>query len=246
MSEIGYTNAWLQFWYVFVALGVGLLSIILFNAITFCYFIRRKPIDPVRLFTDLNDEDESLLQKEEEFIENSIGANPGFEEDENFEENLSPENYDLNQFRMEALEVHNDYRAKHYAPPLQYSEELSQYAQYWAENMAKVNKLVHSPSEWRLKFNGEPLGENVVLTNGFKLGGKGMSDMWYSESYKHSYQELQKETKSYTQMIWASSRKVGFGRAKSEDGKWYGCAHYYPEGNIIGLFRNNVYPLQQL
>lgn len=63
---------------------------------------------------------------------------------------------------------------------------------------------------------------------------------------KHNYQELQKETKSYTQLIWASSRKVGFGRAKSEDGKWYGCAHYYPEGNIIGLFKNNVYPLQQL
>lgn len=184
MSEIGYTNVWLQFWYVLVALGVGLISIILFNAITFCYFIRRKPIDPVRLFTDLDYEDESLIQKEEEFIENYIGVNPGFEEEIEMEEYLSPENYDLNQFRMEALEVHNDYRSKHYAPPLQYSEELSQYAQYWAENMAKVNKLVHSPGEWRLKFNGEPLGENVVLTNGFKLTGKSMSDMWYSESYK--------------------------------------------------------------
>ena len=180
MSEIGYTNVWLQFWYVLLTLGIGLISIILFNAITFCYFIRRKPIDPVRLFTELDYEDETL---NEEFIENYVGANPGYEEELQLEDD-SPENYDLSKFRMEALETHNDYRAKHYAPPLQYSEELSQYAQYWAENMAKVNKLVSSPSDWRLKFNGEPLGENTVLTNGFKLNGKGMSDMWYSESYQ--------------------------------------------------------------
>lgn len=180
MSEIGFTNVWLQFWYVLLTLGIGLISIILFNAITFCYFIRRKPIDPVRLFADLDYEDETY---QKEIIENYVAENPGYEEELQLEEN-SPDNYDLSQFRMEALEVHNDYRAKHYAPPLQYSEELSQYAQYWAENMAKVNKLVESPSDWRRKFNGEPIGENLVLTNGFKLSGKGMSDMWYSESYK--------------------------------------------------------------
>ena len=63
--------------------------------------------------------------------------------------------------------------------------------------------------------------------------------------HKHNYQELQKETKSFSQMVWLSTRKVGFGKAKSPDGKWYGCAHYYPEGNIVGLFRTNVLPLQQ-
>jgi len=174
---------------------------------------------------------------------------------------------EVNQFRMDALQTHNEYRSKHNAPPLQYSEDLSMYAQYWAENMAKTNRLVHSPPEWRLKFNNEPLGENVVLTNGFNLTGKGefllidflkiiysnclclifkgMSDMWYGESYKHAFLDLQKDTKSFTQMVWINSRMVGFGKAQAADGKWYGCAHYYPEGNIPGQFRNNVLAVGQ-
>ena len=82
------------------------------------------------------------------------------------------------------------------------------------------------------------------MTN-YLLIHAGMSDMWYGESYKHAYQELQKDTKSFTQMVWINSRKVGFGKAQAADGKWYGCAHYHPEGNIPGQFRNNVFALGQ-
>jgi hypothetical protein len=38
--------------------------------------------------------------------------------------------------------------------------------------LAKKDKLVHSPMDWRMKFNKEPLGENVVQTRGIKLTGK--------------------------------------------------------------------------
>jgi uncharacterized protein YkwD len=43
------------------------------------------------------------------------------------------ENSDLNHFRIEAIEAHNDYRSRHDVQPLLHSEELSIYAQYWAE-----------------------------------------------------------------------------------------------------------------
>ena len=43
-------------------------------------------------------------------------------------------------------------------------------------------------------------------------------------------------------MIWKNTKKVGFGKAQAEDGKWYGCAHYDPEGNLRGLFSRNVSP----
>ncbi len=45
----------------------------------------------------------------------------------------NPSNEDLKQFRMDAIEAHNDYRVKHQVKPLAYSEELSIYAQYHAE-----------------------------------------------------------------------------------------------------------------
>ena len=36
--------------------------------------------------------------------------------------------------------------------------------------------------------------------------------------------------------------EVGFGRAKAPDGKWYAVANYYPAGNYISQFRENVSP----
>jgi hypothetical protein len=107
------------------------------------------------------------------------------------------------------------------------------------------------------------LGENVIQTKGIKLTGnlkhlficlyvsfcyiliikgKNAAEMWYSESSKHRYQDYQKETSSFSQMVWANTQLVGFGRAKSQTGAWYGVALYYPEGNILGLFRENVFP----
>lgn len=183
MGEAGYTTFVLQYWYVILALGLGLLSIILFNIISYFYFTKRQPIDPVKLFSELESEpaQELIEDREPELYKQPTTISTDFV---NPDTSSNSENVDLNQFRMESLASHNDFREKHNAPPLQYSEDLSMYAQYWAENMAKTNRLVHSPMEWRTKFNNEPLGENVVLTNGFKLTGKGMSDMWYGESYK--------------------------------------------------------------
>ena len=49
-----------------------------------------------------------------------------------------------------------------------------------------------------------------------------MSDMWYSESYKHDFDsDNQHDTRSFSQMIWNSSRQVGFGRAVSKTNAWY-------------------------
>ncbi len=61
--------------------------------------------------------------------------------------------------------------------------------------------------------------------------------------FKHAYIDFQPDTKSFTQMIWAGTQMVGFGRAKAADGRWYGCAHYYPEGNVTGFFNYNVRPV---
>jgi len=42
--------------------------------------------------------------------------------------------------------------------------------------------------------------------------------------------------------VWAGSREVGIGRARSRDGKWFVVANFFPAGNFIGRNAQNVFP----
>ncbi|VDQ05278.1 unnamed protein product [Trichobilharzia regenti] len=45
----------------------------------------------------------------------------------------------------------------------------------------------------------------------------------------------------FTQVIWKSSRKVGFGVKRADNGREvYIVARYQPPGNLFGEFRENV------
>lgn len=81
---------------------------------------------------------------------------------------------DLDQFRVDAFVSHNLYREKHGVALLQHCRVLSDFAQYWAEYIAKQNKIIHSTPEWRMQYNNIMLGENIVATNGFPITGKGI------------------------------------------------------------------------
>ena len=41
-------------------------------------------------------------------------------------------------------------------------------------------------------------------------------------------------------MIWKESKEVGFGWDTSKNNKFYFLAYYYPAGNEIGKFNQNV------
>jgi glioma pathogenesis-related protein 2 len=247
MAEIGYTNFVLQYWFLIVIIGCGVIIIILFNVCAYCYFSKNKSVDPVKLAEELDELEQEKLAEKRGLRKDSAGfTSPGAIKSAGPIANELPDdgdNDDIEQFRLDALTAHNLYREKHNVGHLQYCESLSIYAQYWAENMAKTSKISHSPSQWREKYNGDPLGENLISTDQFKITGKGLSDMWYSESFKHDFNsETQTDTRSFTQMVWSSTKQVGFGRAKGPDGNWYACAHYAPTGNVPGEFFDNVFP----
>ena len=79
----------------------------------------------------------------------------------------------IDQFRVDALLAHNIYREKHESVPLQHCRVLSDYAQMWANRIAKEDKLIHSTPDYRLQYNKVMLGENLVATTDFKITGKG-------------------------------------------------------------------------
>ena len=73
------------------------------------------------------------------------------------------------------------------------------------------------------------------------LSGKQMTDQWYEEANNYNYdQDFQQGKGHFAQIVWDTTKEVGFGRAKSRDGKWYAVANYYPGTvNIIKINKIN-------
>ena len=144
----------------------------------------------------------------------------------------------LNAFRNEALSVHNDYRSNHNAPPLKLNSKLNDIAQNYAEQLAKKDTMVHSKN----KMDGQDLGENLFMCGGYMITGKDMTKAWYDEIYDYDFKkpDFKSGTGHFTQVVWVGSKEVGFGAAKSKSGNYYGVANYFPPGNYIGEFEENV------
>ncbi|KAJ6641030.1 Cell wall protein PRY3 [Pseudolycoriella hygida] len=139
-------------------------------------------------------------------------------------------------FRQDALNLHNQYRKKHNAPPLALSEKV---AQNWAQNMANENRMYHSNGKY---------GENVFMSTDASLSDSEAATQattaWYSEVSKYNFLlgGFSKSTGHFTQVVWKNSKYLGIGVARSS-GRVYVCANYDPPGNYLNQFLQNVFKL---
>ena len=145
-----------------------------------------------------------------------------------------------NDFQQSALEAHNRYRQRHHVGKLVLSKDLCNIAQRYAENMARTGNFSHSNG----KYNGKNMGENLFACYGMKISGKMMTDDWYNEVSQYDFNNpgFVSGTGHFTQVVWKGSREVGFGYAQARDGYYYGVANYYPAGNYLNEFEDNVFP----
>ena len=69
-----------------------------------------------------------------------------------------------------------------------------------------------------------------------------MTNEFYNEINNYNFNKAQCEINAsrFTQLIWKNSKEVGFGIAKSKSGKFYCVANYYPPGNLLGEYKENV------
>ncbi|XP_041793673.1 Golgi-associated plant pathogenesis-related protein 1-like [Chelmon rostratus] len=143
-------------------------------------------------------------------------------------------------FQQEFLKAHNDYRAKHNAPPMTLSSELNATAQRWADHLLASNSMGHSNTD-----DGENV-YNMFSSATIKLTGKEAVDSWYSEikDYSWSRPGNSDETGHFTQVVWKESTKLGVGMATNGN-KAFVVGQYRPAGNMIGreYFEKNVLPL---
>ena len=145
----------------------------------------------------------------------------------------------FNKFNLEMLEEHNKYRKIHHVGALKLNKEICKIAQDYAELLAnKLKDLCHSDNYYK----DEPLGENLYYCYGVDATGKSVCNSWYNEGKRHNYNgDYRSGTGHFSQMIWKESKEVGFGMAKNKKGEIYAVGNYFPAGNILGFFQQNVF-----
>ncbi|XP_020612383.1 titin-like isoform X4 [Orbicella faveolata] len=139
-------------------------------------------------------------------------------------------------FKTECVISHNYYRTFHNAPPLRWSPLLAAEAQNYAERLVKTNSLTHSGQKDR--------GENLAYTWDSSLSARGAVDMWYDEvqDYDFDCHGYTSDTSHFTQLVWVGTEEFGMGMAVAPDGRNVVVGRYFPPGNIVGQFKENVRP----
>ncbi|XP_011145536.1 probable pathogenesis-related protein CaO19.6200 [Harpegnathos saltator] len=148
------------------------------------------------------------------------------------------------EFITECLCWHNVYRQRHNAPPLTMSPQLCEYAQTWANHLAHTNTFYYR--------NDRNVGHNLYCRPGGAVPGdvtgQEVASYWYSAVRQYDFLKepdvlhANVNAGHFTQLIWASSRYFGVGKARSRSGKLIVVANYEPVGNVSGQFQNNVLP----
>ncbi|TGZ68167.1 hypothetical protein CRM22_004405 [Opisthorchis felineus] len=139
----------------------------------------------------------------------------------------------------DAINAHNKYRKVHGCPALTLDNQLAEGAQKYAERLAYLGKLIHSDC----KEYGENLATSMSSQKA-TLTGSDVSKMWYDEIKLHDFSgEFNGKSGHFTQLIWKSTVKAGFGVASTKDGhQIFIVGRYMPPGNMLGEFLQNVPP----
>jgi len=81
-----------------------------------------------------------------------------------------------------------------------------------------------------------------------EVRGQEVASYWYSAVRQYNYMKepdvlhANVNAGHFTQLVWASTKFFGCGKARSRSGKILVVANYRPPGNISGLFKDNVLP----
>jgi glioma pathogenesis-related protein 2 len=142
------------------------------------------------------------------------------------------------------IDYQNYFRRIHHSPPLVYDQNITNIAQKYANYLSSNNLFQHG---MLYDNNGNRLGQNLMAVWNTKLNNSEIIKMavrnWYQENIYYNYSNPGFNTKTghFTQVVWKSSKKIGFGIARNGT-KVVVVADYFPAGNVNNQFRQNVFP----
>lgn len=149
---------------------------------------------------------------------------------------LSPES--IESYKLDLIDQINNYRKEHGTQKLINDTKIDNISQKFALKLAKKGKLDYSSNE----YQGQILGETVYKSQNYFAPLK-LAKVLYDENTQYNYKSDDLEPNNFTQMVWKDSTHIGFGMAKSNDGKYFYVINYFPTGNIDGEFKKNVFPV---
>ncbi|XP_078362813.1 ectin-like isoform X2 [Oculina patagonica] len=147
------------------------------------------------------------------------------------------------------LQAHNYHRALHQNTSyLIWDATLAQDAQDWADRLAQRGLEL---------AEGTGQGENLHWSWSTSAASCDLAvQSWYFEESRYDYNNPPQTLREFinggylhfTQMVWKGTTHVGVGLKTKVNSEGYTetfiVARYYPKGNIIGQFAENVKPLE--
>ncbi len=132
--------------------------------------------------------------------------------------------------KAQALQVHNNVRAKDKQQPLQWSNDLEKISQQWANQLAQSCKMYHHKGDI-------PFGENLFYSSAPTTVGHAIN-AWANEKNFYRFMENTcqpgKQCGHYTQVVWKGTTDVGCAMKSCSNGAQVFVCSYFPAGNIVG------------
>ncbi|CAF2083199.1 unnamed protein product [Rotaria magnacalcarata] len=168
---------------------------------------------------------------------------PEREECEDNHEDSTTNDDGSNNWQQEALEAHNEFRARHGVPPMVLDEDISRKAQAYADYLAANNLFHHSGDRGGLGENLYTKSSSQPLKNESLC--KLATESWYDEIKEYDFDNpgSTSGTGHFTQVIWKESTNLGVGVGFGNNGKRVVVVcQYDPAGNVMKQFEENVPP----
>lgn len=132
-------------------------------------------------------------------------------------------------FTSAILNSTNFYRGEHNASDVTWNDTLADFASdYLADNDDCV-----------FEHSGGPYGENLAI--GYPNATASI-EAWGDErdEYDFKHPDFTHETGHFTQLVWKDTTDVGCDRKLCGHSGWYLVCEYWPRGNVIGQFADEV------
>lgn len=80
-----------------------------------------------------------------------------------------------------------------------------------------------------------------------RVSGSDVVDLWYAEEKLYKYDgTFSKQTGHFTQLVWKASQQIGVAIVGNSARGSYVVVEYYPRGNVLGSFDQNVAQKQRV